>query len=444
MSADAYAAALQSVTDNLRRGSGTPGVAAGISVAGQRACAYSGLADASRGWNLVESSRFGIACITKLLIALVANRIVAAGQVDYQDRVANYLPNIFEGRRADITVAHLLTHTAGFQGPMIANGGHRGFTWEKFEAEFHAWPQIFDPGAVFNYENLGHVIVGKILEIVTGESVPSLLKRYVFDPLEISPGEAAKNYRDERTFVSPHRIDGGAISSIFPVPFGKMWEGSLADISLTVSDFLTIGEAIVGLDKRVDFSDARLAMGSRVLMIPQQASGIHREHVATYFNLVCAEYKSGWYGYAGSALGQTCGLRVNLENGTACVVAMNAWLPIARDALLDKICGTQTHPEAGLQVGNNNIDFAAVSGSYVGGGNVIRSVAVVEMPAGELEFRFGEDGVEIPTFRLKMAENRNLVPDPKSTNPPVGFFREPGSRRPCLLVGMQALRQVQV
>ena len=55
---------------------------------------------------------------------------------------------------------------------------------------------------------------------------------------------------------------------------------------------------------------------------------------------------------------------------------MNAWLPVARDALLDRLCAAPTHTDAGLEGGVTDVVLDELTGQYVGGGNIIRSLRV--------------------------------------------------------------------
>jgi hypothetical protein len=250
------------------------------------------------------------------------------------------------------------------------------------------------------------------------------------------------DYKARERYVSPHRLGSGTARSAPPAVFGPFWSASLADVTLTVDDFLTIAESLLGRRPEVDFSDVRSILKKRVITVPDTVSGKHREHSPAYFNSVCAEYEGGWFGYAGSALGQTCALRVNFESGSASVVALNAWLPIARDELMDQFCGNRSHPNAGLAGGNVGFSAKELTGHYDGGGNIFRKAEVKALSEKQIQCIVGPEGTSPMVVSFALDEKHNLVPDPNHLAPGIGFFAEPGTGVPCLMVGVASLKRV--
>ena len=288
--------ALHGILTQFQKSSDGPCVSAAMKTGSRCAKAHLGIADIGRNWPVQETSRYAIACITKLLVAMIAVRLEADGRLNLDEAIHKWLPDLETSR--DITTRHLLTHTSGYQGPLIYGKMHRAFSWDAFFSELIASQQTFRPGTVFNYENTGHVIVGKILERVTGHSITALLSEHIFSPLGITPGSPLQDYKSAELYVSPHRYDEGKPKAVAPSIFGSFWEASLADITLTIDDLVKIGDSIVDSSETTYFQPLRDALSRRRITLPHTISGLRREHSPLHFNTICAGYSNGWYGYA--------------------------------------------------------------------------------------------------------------------------------------------------
>ena len=433
--------ALTSILNQVKQAVGAPGIAAGISGGNKRIVAFSGLADSSRKFPLTRESRFGIACITKLLVSVVTHHLNATGVLSLDDKLIGVIPSLSGTNLAGrgIRIRDLLSHSAGYQGPLLLGGMHRSFTLAILVDSIGNGLQTFAPGSTFNYENTGHVLVGEIIEQITGRCITDWIDTILFQPLGIHPESAVQNYTNASRYVAPHRIDNGVSRAVAPMPFGKFWKSSLADWTLSIDDLLSLGEAIVGRRPEIDLSFVREVLAKSRVLVPSSVSGRLREHVPQYFNAICAEYGSGWFGYAGSALGQTCALRFDVVTGDTCVVGINSWLPIARDALIDKLCGRESHPDAG-RPGGNSVSVRDLAGIYFGGGNIVRSVRV-KISANSVICELGDDGLRSEPIRIELDENGNLVPDQNSLFPGLGFFRDSVDDVPCIILGSSSLKK---
>lgn len=437
------ASALSNFLGSLRPAVGAPGIAAGISAKGSRVEAFSGFADLRRKSSVGPQSRFGIACIAKLLTAILVQKLEAQGILSTDDSADKWLARLGleTGSAGKVKVAHLLTHTSGLQGPLLFGVPHRSFTMDRLTSEIGTYRKLFSPGIVFNYENIGHVLVSRVVSDIFDLPITELFSREIFEPLGIVPGNIVRDYKDVSTYVAPHRLmNGDGAQVVAASPFGAFWAGSLSDVTLSIADLLTIGEAIVQPGGYLHHLLPTLEQ--RSIKVPETVSGQAREHLPRFFNLLCAEYNDGWFGYAGSAPGQTIGFRFNPKSRVVTAVAINAWLPIARDFLLDRMSGSVTHPEAGKKGGIVGVGLDELAGSYRGGGNIIRMAEVKKEPR-SIQVTIGPEGLTSPDFSLEISEDGNLIPDPAARNPALGFFRSPEDGRVCLFVGSAALKRME-
>lgn len=135
---------------------------------------------------------FRLASITKTYVAAAALRLYEDGRLDLQAPITHYLPKEWmqllatDGYQPDaITVRHLLTHTSGLadhaQAPQFiaAIKAHPDTRWTR-EGDLHDlvdWTNpVGSPGEKFFYSDTGYVLLGAIIEHVTGEDLPQAVR----------------------------------------------------------------------------------------------------------------------------------------------------------------------------------------------------------------------------------------------------------------------------
>lgn len=112
------------------------------------------------------------------------------GLLNVQDPICMYVPDC-AGREQStwesITIHHLLTHTSGIPSftsfPEYMDHARVPQTIEETIALFKDKPLRFAPGAAFEYSNSGYILLGYVIEAVTGQSYEDFLKQNIFDPL---------------------------------------------------------------------------------------------------------------------------------------------------------------------------------------------------------------------------------------------------------------------
>ena len=157
---------------------------------------------------VAEETLFGVASVTKLFLWTAIMQLVEEGLVDLHADVQDYLGDIRIPPTFDepITLAHLMTHTAGFAeitGPLY---GTELPILSDYLAE-HMPERIFPPGAVTAYSNYGAALAAHILERVTGVSCPTYVEEHILRPLGMNdssmtqplPGELAA--RESASYV---------------------------------------------------------------------------------------------------------------------------------------------------------------------------------------------------------------------------------------------------
>ena len=195
-----------------------------------------GLANVELNVPATADTVFPIASITKPFTALAIMTLVEDGKVGLDEKIGKYLTNA-PNTWSNITVRHLLTHTAGVVGGVggpqtNANQGRwRVKTAPRYEA-LRARPLSFQPGDRWQYSGTGYFLLGMIIESVSGQSYREFLPARIFRPAGITSTfildvqEIVKNrtasysFRDGRLTDDGRGAqvelpaDGGIISSV--------------------------------------------------------------------------------------------------------------------------------------------------------------------------------------------------------------------------------------
>ena len=147
-----------------------------------------GFANLEHGIPNTPETKFRIGSITKQFTAMAIMILQETGSLNVQDRVCEYLTNCPEAWR-QITIHHLLTMTSGipnFQNfPDNERYERLPTTAEATIERFRDKPLEFTPGEQFSYTSSGYVLLGHIIEQVSGLRYEDFLTQQVFQPLRM-------------------------------------------------------------------------------------------------------------------------------------------------------------------------------------------------------------------------------------------------------------------
>ena len=150
-----------------------------------------GLADVAANAPITADTVFRLGSITKQFTAAVVLQLVEEGKVSLADPLSKFLPD-YPRPGADATVAQLLNHTSGIQsytgipGWMAGPKPAQAVTTEQLIAEFKDMPPEFERGAKWNYNNSGYVLLGAIIERVTGKAWHEAIAERITRPLGLT------------------------------------------------------------------------------------------------------------------------------------------------------------------------------------------------------------------------------------------------------------------
>lgn len=132
-------------------------------------------------------TKFRLGSVTKQFTAMAIIQLQEKGLLSVTDPLSKYIPDYPDGKK--ITLHHLLTHTSGIPDlaglPELQKIKTLESPVEKTIGLFKNKPLEFEPGEKYQYSNSGYILLGYIIEKITGKSYEAYLKENIFDPLEM-------------------------------------------------------------------------------------------------------------------------------------------------------------------------------------------------------------------------------------------------------------------
>jgi len=148
---------------------------------------------------------YRIGSVTKPLTAAAIMTLVQRGQLCITDCIATYLPVLPQLGR--ITVEHLLTHRSGVSNlvmlPDFPQFSLLPHTVDELIATFAHLPLNFEPGTKFEYTNSGYILLGKVIEAISGMNYADYVKQYL-----LLPAGMENTQLDDTYTIVPNRATG--------------------------------------------------------------------------------------------------------------------------------------------------------------------------------------------------------------------------------------------
>ena len=222
----------------------------------QRAFGYADLANKVR--NQLES-KFATASAGKIFVAVAILQLIEQGMLKFDSRIGDLLD--FELKRIDpkITIQQLLTHTSGipdyFDESVMSEYAELWRDYPNYKIRssndliplFIDKPMMYTPGERFLYNNTGYVVLGMVIEIITGMPFDKHLKEAIFEPcgmnntgyyeLDRLPEKCANSYiydtESSEYYTNIYSVDakgtgaGGAFTTVLDVDL--FWDALLCD-----------------------------------------------------------------------------------------------------------------------------------------------------------------------------------------------------------------------
>jgi len=274
---------------------------------------------------VTTDSLFQVGSITKIWTATMIMQLIDEGLLALDTAVSRALPGVRLGAGDvgdRVTVRHLLTHTSGIDGDIFTDTGRGDECVQRYVDELAGAPSVFAPGAAYSYSNSGYVLLGRIIEVLDGQSWDESLRERLTRPLSVTrtvtlPEEAILH----RAAVGHNRC--GTPVHVWGLPRSV---GPAGLITATASDLLTF--ARLHLDGGVTADGKRLLSEASVAAMQSPCAAIPE------FSAPGAAIGLGWrlsrwddrtiIGHDGDTIGQSAYLRIDPEAGVAACLLTNS------------------------------------------------------------------------------------------------------------------------
>lgn len=197
---------------------------------------------ASRSWKVKNSlgTRFDTASITKLFTSVATLQLIDQGQFDFETPVIDFLGLKDTAISGEVNVYHLLTHTSGigddseeedgevYEDLWKTKSNYSVTTTADFLPQFIHKPANFPPGEGCRYCNCGYVLLGLMIEKVSGMSYREYVRKNIFAKAQMSHSD----------FLRMDRVHEGVAEGSDPI---KNEAGSVIGWKKNIYSFPPIG-----------------------------------------------------------------------------------------------------------------------------------------------------------------------------------------------------------
>lgn len=285
-----------------------------------------GWADRERQIPNTLSTKFRVGSMNKMHTAVAVLQLVQAGKLDLDAPLITYLkdyPNAEWARK--VTARHLLSHTGGAGDIFGPDYDARRETLRRpqdFIDLYGARAPDFEPGAQWDYSNYGFILLGRMVEMVSGQSYPDYMQGHVFTPAGMTGAGFAPETEEVPDRAVAYERDETGVRRVATLP----WRGTPAGGGYsTAEDFLKFVVAL---------HDGRLLDAThRQLMM----TGRFDDGTGMRFGYGVAVYPGArtMLGHNGMAPGMSGDLRI-IEGGEGVIVALSNVAPPALAGRLSK------------------------------------------------------------------------------------------------------------
>jgi CubicO group peptidase (beta-lactamase class C family) len=166
-----------------------------------------GFADVAKQKAVNENTTYNAFSVTKTFTALAILQLIESGKIDLNQRIVHYLSDFPYGE--DVTVKQILNHTAGIPNPIPLDWIHLDSEYQSFDRNTF-FQSVIDknnkvkskPGEKYAYSNLGYVILGQLIEKISGQTYEEYVLEHIIQKLPISSNDLTFTITDNETHAT--------------------------------------------------------------------------------------------------------------------------------------------------------------------------------------------------------------------------------------------------
>ncbi len=175
-----------------------------------------GLANLELNAQMHTENVFEIGSMTKQFTAMAILMLIERGELNLDDEITRFIPD-YPTNGNKITIHHLLTHTSGIKNytsikELIAIS-KQDLTPKELIDFFKNEPVDFSPGEKFSYNNSGYVLLGYIIEKISGQPYANFIEEQIFKKLQMSASQYASQSEVVQNRASGYHNKNGYVNS---------------------------------------------------------------------------------------------------------------------------------------------------------------------------------------------------------------------------------------
>ncbi|MFG1678782.1 serine hydrolase domain-containing protein [Nonomuraea sp. NPDC049269] len=368
----------QARLDELRAAHHVPGAALAVLVDGQVHELASGLLHRGTGVEVTPDSIFHSGSIAKVYTATLVMRLVDEGRLELDAPVVDVLPEFATPdpeATQTITIRQLLSHTGGVTNDFNHDSGRGDDCLAKYVEAAREVALDCPPGTAVSYGGLGYVVLGRVIEVVTGLTWDQALKELLFAPLGLQRSmtlpEEALRFRVAMSHLGEPGKDPD------PAPVWDMMPrsaGPAGRVLVSAGDLARLAHMHLEDGKGVLSPRAVAAMRRREVDVPDKWT-VSADGWGLGWTLYDWDGIAG-YGHDGAAIGQYAYLRVVPHAGVAVALMTNGgsarllYADLFRE-LLGELAGVTMPAPFGPPAQPPAVDITPLLGTYKREGVVI-------------------------------------------------------------------------
>ncbi len=316
------AAKLQAAAAEGFKQAATPGAVVAVRTPEGTWVSTFGKADPSTGKRMERGVHTRIGSVTKTFTGTVIMQLVEQGLISLDDPISKYVPDVPNGDR--VTIKLLANMTSGVAS-YTRSSKFTDLYFSKPETVFTPAQllkvgleesPLFEPGAKFDYSNTNTILLGMVVEKVTGKKFQDVLKAQVLSPLKLGgtvwPGESTKI---PTPFAQGFTLQGDYATPEKPsnaTHWNPAWAWTAGQLISTIDDLLVYGRA--------------LGTGQGLLSPAAQTTRLTSFPGASGYGLAlgCVD---GWVGHNGELPGYNTSLFYDTTTDTTVAVQANSDIP---------------------------------------------------------------------------------------------------------------------
>jgi D-alanyl-D-alanine carboxypeptidase len=340
-----YAATLQAQIPQVMKENAIPGVIVLVRSRDQGDWSVTfGTAEIGTTKPMSMDDSFRIGSNTKTMTSTVILQLVQEGKLSLDDPLDKYVPGFPNGDR--ITVAQLAEMRSGLYSyssdlgfnETLDKEPQKAWTPDELLAIARPQPPLFAPGAQFDYSNTNTVLLGIIIEKVTGMSASEAFQKRIFEPLGLKhtllpaasdsalPDPHPQGYQFlnnvatiDSYAVPPANLPAALDGSLKPINYtnaNPSWAWTAGGAISTADDLATYVEAMVSSGKLLDAQTEKLRIDSIVPVDPGTPDGVG-------YGLGLVRFPPTLYGHDGQLPGFSAFMAHDPETDTTIIIATN-------------------------------------------------------------------------------------------------------------------------